>query len=832
MIGKTISHYKILEKLGEGGMGVVYKAEDTRLKRYVALKFLPTTLTADTAAKKRFIQEAQTASALDHPNICTIYEINETDEGQLFIAMAQYGGQTLRHLLLSGPLTVTRVLEIAIQIVKGLAKAHQHGIIHRDIKPANIIVTGEGLVKILDFGLAKLVGAQSITTPGTMLGTTAYMSPEQILGGIVDQRTDVWSLGVLMKKMLTGKPPFRGDYAQAIVYSILHETPEPISKIRPEVPPEWEQMIARMLMKDVTMRYSTARELLPVLENLQTPKGRSVRRAVPEIEAWQNTIVVLDFTNITANPADDWLAGGIAETVTVDFKRISALKVVSREMVARAIAQLPQQKVTEEKMIDLGNLLKVRWIVWGAYQKMGHTIRITARCTEVATGSLVGSAKIDGILDDIFKLQDQLITALMDALNLVLSRSEIKKIQIPETIELKAYEYYAKGRQLFYQFNVASLQEAQKYYQKAIELDPEYALAYSGLGSALIFRFIAQTSVPDLELGITYLQQALQHDPDLAEPYIWLAYAYFRQEKFQASIQAGLRAAELEDNNHLSFYYLAAAYWGQAATEFKTEHYADAIRHFKRGNELQPNYQPTPMNLGYLYMFHGQYQEAQGYLDQAVAIEDSGRTLVVKFVGALTLRGNLAVRQQQYEQARDYYQRSLIRLEGIQHVYRDSLIALTYCGIGQVHFQLNHFDQAREAYQQAVAAITAAPRAIGIGYVLTRARLGLAKTYHQFAMTREASSQSETAISLLTRKQEFNFNMIWEGNDAQAYYDIASYHAFVNRPKEAREYLQKAIDCGWADLPTLESDASFNLLRDNSEFQKIIQHLKMRKSLL
>jgi TolB-like protein/tRNA A-37 threonylcarbamoyl transferase component Bud32/Tfp pilus assembly protein PilF len=592
-----IANYRILEKLGEGGMGVVYKAEDSKLKRLVALKFLPTNLTTNEDAKERFIQEAQAASGLDHPNICTIYEINETSDGQMYIAMAYYSGATLQRLLVGGQLAIDRVVTLTEQIARGLVKAHQHGIVHRDIKPANIMVTGEGLVKILDFGLAKLVGAQSITTPGTMLGTTAYMSPEQILGGVVDQRTDIWSLGVLMYEMLTGKPPFRGEYAPAIVYSILHETPEPISKIRPEVPHEWEQMIARTLMKDVAMRYTTANELLPVLENLQAPKGTAVRRTVPEIEAWQNTIVVLDFTNITANPADDWLAGGIAETVTVDFKRISALKVVSREMAARAIAQLPQQKVTEEKMIDLGNLLKVRWIVWGAYQKIGHTIRITARCTEVATGSLAGSAKIDGILDDIFKLQDQLITSLMDALNLALSRSEIKRIQIPETIELKAYEYYARGRQLFYQFNVASLQEAQKYYEKAIELDPEYALAYSGLGSALIFRFIAQTSVPDLELGITYLQQALQRDPDLADPYHYLSYAYFRKEQFEASIQAGRRAVELEDNNYLSFYYLAAAYWGQAATGFKAEHYADAIQQFRKSYELQPNYIATAMNI-------------------------------------------------------------------------------------------------------------------------------------------------------------------------------------------------------------------------------------------
>ncbi|MDZ7336485.1 MAG: protein kinase [candidate division KSB1 bacterium] len=838
MIETTIFHYRIIDKLGEGGMGVVYKAEDTRLKRFVALKFLPTNLTTDVEAKERFIQEAQAASALDHPNICTIYEINETGEGQLFIAMAFYGGETLQKKVGSWQspvgsrqLPVSSVIDIATQIGKGLAEAHQHGIFHRDIKPANIMVLSDGLVKILDFGLAKLAGSNSITKSGTTLGTAAYMSPEQILGGKVDQRTDIWSLGVVMYEMLTGKPPFRGEHDQSIVYAILHETPEPISKLRPEVSSSLEQIIARALIKDQEMRYASVNELLQALENLQLPKGATAQRKIPDVSTWENTIVVLDFTNITGNPADDWLAGGIAETVTVDFKRISALRVISREMVARAIAQLPQQKVTEEKMIDLGNMLKVRWIVWGAYQKLGDTIRITARCTEVATGSLAGSAKVDGTMDDIFKLQDQLITALMDSLNLVLSRSEIKKIQIPETIELKAYEYYAKGRQLFYQFNIEGFQEAQNYYEKAIALDPNYALAYSGLGSSYIFRFIAQTNPQDLELGMTYLQKALQLDPELAEPYLYLAYAYFRKEQFDESIQMGLRAVELEPNDHLSFYYLAAAYWGNAATGLKTEHYADAIRQFKKAYELQPNYIATAMNLGYLYMLLGQYHEAQTYLDRAVEIEDSGKTVLVKFFGGLTLRGNLALRRHEFEQAIDYYQRSLVRLEGIQHVYRESLMAQTYCGLGQVNFCLKNYDQALACYQKAVEMITAAPKAMGMGYILTRARLGLARVYHQLGQAQEASAQFNVAATLFRQKQGYNFNMTWEGNDAHAYYDFASYHALVNHPEEALECLQKAVQCGWADLPTLETEESFELVRDNLEFQKMVQDLKTRKPL-
>jgi len=269
MIGKTISHYKILEKLGEGGMGVVYKAEDLKLKRTVALKFLPPELTRDPEAKERFIQEAQAASALDHPNICVIHEIDETEDGQMFICMAYYEGETLKKKLASGQLPVDSVIDIAIQIAQGLVKAHEHGIIHRDIKPGNIMITKDDIVKILDFGLAKLVGQVGLTKTGTTVGTIAYMSPEQARGEEVDHRTDIWSLGVVLYEMISGKLPFRGEYEQAIMYSIINEEPEPLKDTEPAVPLELQQIISRALKKDPESRYSSATGMLKDLEKYQ-----------------------------------------------------------------------------------------------------------------------------------------------------------------------------------------------------------------------------------------------------------------------------------------------------------------------------------------------------------------------------------------------------------------------------------------------------------------------------------------------------------------------------------------------------------------------------------
>ncbi len=278
MIGKTVSHYKILEKLGEGGMGIVYKAEDTKLKRTVALKFLPPELTRDPEAKQRFIQEAQTASALEHTNVCSIHEINETKDGQTFIVMVCYEGESLKKRLERGPLKLEEAIDIATQVALGLAKAHKQGIVHRDIKPANTLVTNDGVVKIVDFGLAKLAGQTRLTRTGTTVGTTAYMSPEQARGEEVDHRTDIWSLGVVLYEMLTGQLPFKGDYDQAVVYSILNEAPPHPRNLRADLPENIEQIIMQALEKDPDRRCQSADDILQQLRTSSAAEKQIVER--------------------------------------------------------------------------------------------------------------------------------------------------------------------------------------------------------------------------------------------------------------------------------------------------------------------------------------------------------------------------------------------------------------------------------------------------------------------------------------------------------------------------------------------------------------------------
>ena len=277
MIGQSISHYEIIEKLGGGGMGVVYKAKDTKLDRYVALKFLLPHVSADDEEKQRFIHEAKAASKLDHNNICTVYEVDETDDGQMFIAMAHYEGETLKKRIEKRPLKLDEALDIAIQVAEGLTKAHSKEIVHRDIKPANIFLTSDGVVKILDFGLAKLAGQTKLTKEGTTLGTVAYMSPEQTRGEDVDHRTDIWSLGTIIYEMVTGQIPFKGDYEQSIMFSITNDTPEPMTGLRTGVPMELERIVDKTLKKNPDERYQNISDMLVDLKAIKEHTGSTMK---------------------------------------------------------------------------------------------------------------------------------------------------------------------------------------------------------------------------------------------------------------------------------------------------------------------------------------------------------------------------------------------------------------------------------------------------------------------------------------------------------------------------------------------------------------------------
>jgi serine/threonine protein kinase/tetratricopeptide (TPR) repeat protein len=829
--GPLAARYKIIQELGRGGMGVVYKAEDTRLKRPVALKFLPADLTRDPEAKERFAQEAQAASRIDHANICTIHEIDETEDGRTFIVMAYYEGESLREKIKRGPLPLQEAMDIGIQVAKGLDQAHRKGIIHRDIKPANIIVTADGVAKIVDFGLAKLSDRLALTQAGTVMGTAAYMSPEQARGEEVDWRTDVWALGVVLYEMLTGELPFRSANEQSMIYAILNTNPRPASELNKSISQEVDFILKKALAKEPGRRYQSADELRTDLEKARAgvPVGQVDIAETKEIK--ENSLAVISFSNISVDSEMDWLSDGIAETVTVDLKKVSSLSVVSREKVLQAQKTLTDKRISEELVIDLGRKLGVRWILWGGFQKSAKAIRLTAHFTDVATGNIAGSAKVDGTMDDIFKLQDEIVDRLIGTLELEVSDSARRKIERPETVEVEAYKYYVCGRQLVLQMGQEDLPKAIEYFKKALDLDPGYALAYSGLGSIYMMKYIAQTHHEDLEKGVLYLQTAIKYDPDIADPYLWLTYGYARDHRYEEAIRSGQRAVELEPDNHFSHYFLGVAFMLEAALEYKIENYRQAIKHFNINRRLQPNQEAAQMNAAWIFLLHGLYDEAEEALNQAVAIEESGKPTTLRFVGALTMMGNLHLRQRQLNKAMSWYQRSLTVLEGSDHIYREPFKSLTYCGIGAVYFTQGRYDEALLEYKRAESLISKHTRSLGIGYFLLRAYLGQARAFFSLGNLSESRKSYEKAAELYRSKQGFDFNWIWEGSDAQVQYDMASYFALLNKEEDALENLRRAVAMGWRDVPSLKTDPLFAAFRSSPPFAEIIEKLEKQPSL-
>ena len=420
MIGQIVSHYKILEKLGEGGMGVVYKAEDTRLKRTVALKFLNPALTADPESKERFIHEAQAASSLQHNNICNVHDIDETPDGQLFIVMDFYEGETLKKKIEHGPLKIDEAADIAIQVAQGLTKAHERGIVHRDIKPANILITSEGVAKIVDFGLAKLSGRTMLTKTGSTLGTAAYMSPEQASGRVVDHRTDIWSLGVVLYEMIAGHRPFASEYEQALVYQILNTEPEPLSKVRPETLPGLAQIVGHALAKQPAVRYQTMEEFRDDLAAVA--EGLKPLKAKPLVDHPEKSIAVLPFINDSPDQENTYFINGVMEEILNNLQKIKALRVISRT----SVEQYRERKKT---IREIAEELGVNYIVEGSGQKYGNVFRLRAQLIMVEHEShLWGESFQQKITDveDIFSIQITIAKSVAEELKAVISPEEKK----------------------------------------------------------------------------------------------------------------------------------------------------------------------------------------------------------------------------------------------------------------------------------------------------------------------------------------------------------------------------------------------------------------------
>ncbi len=547
LIGKKILHYKIIEHIGQGGMGVVYKAEDSKLKREVAIKFLPRFISANKEERQRFEIEAQAAAALNHPNIATIHAIEESD-GEIFIVMEYINGQELKEKIKTVKLSIEESLKIIEQIANGLNAAHQKGIIHRDIKSGNVMITSSGQVKIMDFGLAKVSGSSQITKIGTTIGTTAYMSPEQAHGEKVDHRADIWAMGIILYEMLAGHVPYMGEFEQAVVYSILNEDPAPISQSRADVPIGLEQIVNKMLAKDINLRCQSVEDFLKDLKEFNT------RNKGIEKDDADKTIAVLPFENISPDKETDYFADGLAEELIINLSKIKEVSVVAR-------TNSMQYKGTKKDIKTIGRELQVRYIMEGSVRKFKDDVRISVQLIDVHKSTQLWGETYKGKLADIFDIQEKVSKEIVEALMVKLSPVEKISLTKRPTLNAEAFDCYLKGRNLLLSRTKNNLDFAILLFEKAVELDPRFASAYAALGEAYgtMYRdFDRLEGWLDKALDVSL--KALMYDSSLSEAYASLGLAYFGKNELDEALSATKKAIELDPNNDNAYWILSRIY--------------------------------------------------------------------------------------------------------------------------------------------------------------------------------------------------------------------------------------------------------------------------------
>ena len=771
LTGKTVSHYKILEKIGEGGMGVVYKAEDTRLDRVVALKFLPRHVSANEEEKKRFVREAKSASKLDHPNICSIYGIEETDDGQLFIIMPYYDGTNLKEKVEAGPLSLEAIVDIAIQMAEGLKAAHHKKIVHRDIKSANFMLTEEGRIKIMDFGLASMAGATKLTKTGTTLGTASYMSPEQVRGEPVDHRSDIWSLGVVLYEMMTGRPPFCGDYEQAVIYSIMNEDPESVSKLHPEIPESLEQVVFRALEKDPDKRYQDVEPLLEDLRALsegfvpeairirmRRAKLRKIKRgllfggaaglliavaAVLILYTKQahaiDSIAVLPLKNLTGNAKQEYFVDGVTDELIGELGQISGLKrVISR-------TSIMQYKEMNKPLSDIARELNVDAVIEGSVYEAGDSVRVRLELIDVLPeeknlwGNTYKRAK-----RDVLMLYSDVARAVSEQIRVGLTDIERTHFDRVRQVNPEAYEATLRGQFHWNKFTRQDIELSRQYFELALEKDPDYAPAYHGIAN------------------------------------YWGAMTYFGVRprelapKWKAAVEKCLELDTTLADGHYAVAGFATWY------EFNWE---KAEREFRLALELNPNYAQARI-------FYGLFLTAMGRFEEAEAQMRAGIKLDPMNAMHQTYLGQVFKRAHHYDRAIEQYNKGL----ALQPDFTDALGNLAQC----YHF--------KGMYEEALAVRREIFEIKGSGDLIEALEQG----YRAGGYTKAMRSVAEAL----------------EARNNLAYSEkIASYYAYAGDKRLALDWLEIAYEERMQDLVYLNVEPDWDHLRDEPKFQELIRKM-------
>jgi len=843
MTGKTILHYKILEKLGEGGMGIVYKAEDIKLKRLVALKFLPQYVTSSKEDFARFNQEAQAAAVLNHSNICIIYAIEDDKEGE-FIAMEYIDGITLNKKISESPLKTNEAIAYAIQIGEALQEAHSNGIVHRDIKSENIMVNSKNQIKVMDFGLAKLKGSIKLTRSSTTAGTLAYMAPEQIQGGEIDARSDIFSFGVMFFEMLTGKLPFLGEHDASMMYSIINEEPEPLQKYLPEANSDIMHIINRALEKDPEDRYQSMKDIVIELRRMQKHTGNVSRKTLinlpipPVVEKKTDvitspnsketlvverplpvkkaknkliigasaagiivvlfivgflllnkssasvvgkSIAVLPFKNMSGDKNDEYFSDGITEDITVELSQISDLRVIARNSVMK-------YKNSDASIKEIGNDLGVSAILEGSIQKEGNEVRIVAQLVDVNTGKYLWAGTYDKELTKIFAIQSDVSQQIAAALKTKLTPDEVTRLDKKPTDNITAYQYYLKGREYYYRYNKEANENAIDLFKKALDLDPNYALAYAGLGDCYGQRY-QKFGFTDKwnDSAIAISKRAITIDPGLAEGYKALGLAQFNKGLMKAGLESNKQAIKLNPN-----------YWpavGNTGASYESlGNLADAVTWDNKSDQLNPTGGFGYSLLSRVYVLLLDYRNAEKAINIALNMQPD-------LIPAQVIYAQLHFNQGNYQQA-------IKDCEKILSISQQDSPALIYSALAYIN--MGNFGKAEDMLKKMPS------NSFLQNYANTILAYLYKKNGNMSAVKNLIQTTKTNLLNGFAHGDEFNSHAV----------DMSSIELIEGNTIEAYKWLNKAVDLGFRDFEVLLNNPLTEEVRNEKQFREIIQNIK------
>jgi serine/threonine protein kinase/Tfp pilus assembly protein PilF len=647
--GVLLSHFRVLERIGEGGMSVVWRALDTRLGREVAIKLLPEAFETDPARRGRLETEARAIASLNHPNIVTVHSIEEFD-GCLFLAMELVRGKTLDTLIPPEGMPIETFFDLAVPLCDAVSAAHEHGVTHRDLKPRNIMVTDEGALKILDFGLAMTKGLPPGTPPedapteetafaGRLAGTLAYMAPEQLAGTAPNTRSDVFSLGVVLYQMAAGRLPFRGETAAEMIANIMRSEPPQLAELSREIPRHLSRLVHSCLEKNPERRLSSARELCEELRTIR----RSPATAASDL---RRSIAVLPFLDMSPDQDQRYFCEGIAEEILNALSRIDGLRVVSRTSSFRF-------KSADLDIREIGDRLGVGSLLEGGVRKAGDRIRITANLIDVGSGYELWSEKYDRELRDIFAIQDEISQSIVQALKGTLSPRERRVMKQVATSDVRAYDYYLRGRSYYYQFRRRGIQFALQMFSRAIEIDPSYALAYAGMAdcSSFLYMNVERTEENRLEAEEAS-RRALDLDPELAEAHAARALALSNSGRHD---EAEREFEEAEGQNPRLF----EAFYYHARDSFARGEREKAIDLYRKAAEVRPEDYQAPLLMAQVYEDLGRHEKAREARGQGVRLAEERLDQNPDDIRALYMGANGLVALGEREQGLKWARRAL-----------------------------------------------------------------------------------------------------------------------------------------------------------------------------